>query len=124
MLEGKKILVAEDDRDMVEMYRDYFNLNKVTKEGMFTYTYSVKTTRDALDNEKFDIMLLDLGLEDVFPPPGLKILKDYATKMPMRIIVVSAYSEFKDECLKLGAVEFVKKPVVMPTIIEALKRGL
>ena len=124
MIEGKRILVAEDDMSMVEMYKDFFRVHKLTKGGNFIYTYSTKTTLEALNNDKFDSLLLDLGLEDVSPPPGLKIIKEYSKKIPTKIVVVSAYTEFKDECMSLGAFEFVKKPIVMSAIVEALVRSL
>jgi DNA-binding response OmpR family regulator len=124
MFKGKKILVAEDDRDVVEMYRDYFKINKITREGEFTYTYDEATTREALERGEFDVLLLDLGLKDVIPPPGLKIIKDYAGKVPTRIVVLSGYPEYEEESRMLGANEFFRKPTAMPYIVEALKRCL
>ena len=121
MLEGKKILVAEDDKDVVDMYQDYFTIHKSTKKALFTYTYDFKTTQEALDNHSFDALLLDLGLGDYTPPPGLAILKEYAKKI--KIVVISAYGDYKDESLGLGAFEFFPKPTDMSYIIEALKKA-
>ena len=73
MLEGKKILVAEDDKDVIDMYQDLFSLNKNTRQSVFFYTHNVQTTKEALDNNEYDLVLLDLGLEDFTPPPGLAI---------------------------------------------------
>ena len=121
MLDGKKILVAEDDKDVVEMYQDYFAVNKDTKKAIFTCTYDYKTTKEALDNNSFDVLLLDLGLGDFSPPPGLAILKEFAKKI--KIVVVSAYDEYREECLGLGAFEFFAKPTDMTLIVEMLKKA-
>ena len=101
---------------------DYFKYNKFSKHAVFSYTHNLATTKEAMDKEEFDIILLDLGLEDYIPPPGLKLIKDYAKKIKAKIIVVSAYDEYEKDCMALGAVEFFKKPCDMPDIIEGFKR--
>ena len=121
MLDGKKILVAEDDKDVVEMYQDFFAIKKDTKNVVFSYTFDLRTTKEALNNNSFHVLLLDLGLGDYTPPPGLEILKEYAKKI--RIVVISAYSEYKDECLGMGAFEFLPKPTDMSYIVEVFKKA-
>ena len=69
--------------------------------------------------DEFDIVLLDLGLEDYIPPPGLAILKEFANKIRAKIVVISAYGEFKDESLAFGAVQFLPKPVEISRIVDA-----
>ena len=122
MLEGKRILVAEDDKDVLEMYQDFFSLHKNTRNSVFSYTHNVKTTTEALENNEYDLVLLDLGLEDFIPPPGLAILKEYAKRIKAKIVVISAYGEFKDECLSYGAAQFLPKPIELSSIIEAFQK--
>ena len=122
MLDGKRILIAEDDKDIVEMYQDYFAFNKNTQKAIFTYTCAPKTTKEALDNNSFDVMLLDLGVGDYAPPLRLVFLKEYAKKI--KIIVITAYTEYKEECFRLGAIDFLPKPSYMSQIIEAFIKAV
>ena len=121
MLDGKKILIAENDKDVVEMYQDYFAVNKDTKKAIFICTCDYKTTKEALDNNSFDVLLLDLGLGDFTPSPGMAIIKEFARKI--KIVVVTAYDEYREECLGLGAFEFFAKPADMMRIVEMFNKA-
>ena len=112
MLTGKKIVFAEDDEATLESYKTYFDFNKDTKVATIFYVKNVQECRDTLDKELPDWLILDLGLGDINPPPGLKILHDYKGKV--KTIVVSGYHEYKGQCMEDGAVEFISKPVEHP----------
>jgi len=118
MLDGKKIVIAEDDLRMVEIYKDYFAFKKDASKGKFYYATNVKECVDLLETEKPHILLLDLALEDKMPPPGLEILKNYKNKV--KIIVISGYHEHEDECLSGGALKFLKKPMDLKDILQVI----
>jgi len=112
MLDGKKILVAEDDETSLEAYKAYFGIKKETKLAKMFYAKNTRECLDILDNEKPDWLLLNLGLEDTNPLSGLKILHNYKDRV--KIIVITGYDEFKQQCLEDGAVNFLRKPIVDP----------
>ena len=66
----------------------------------------------------FDLMLLDVQLKD---GTGLDILRNLP-KIDFKVIFVTAYSEYSLQALKLGAIDYVIKPIDSDELIEAIEK--
>lgn len=110
------LLVAEDDRQMLGLYRTLFE----------TSGYPCRfasTGRDALMefmSRKPDIMLLDLGLPD---PDGQEIIKKVRSFSTVPILVVSARDEDdqKVEALDAGADDYLCKPFSVDELLARIR---
>ena len=104
--EKAKILIVDDERDT----RDIFSRN-LEDEYLINTAESAKSALIKLENNSYQIVLSDLVMpgED-----GLSLLKNIKDKWPeIAVMVISgkASIEMAVEAMKLGADEFIEKPV-------------
>jgi len=114
--EEKYVLIVEDDKTLVELYKVFLRLMGIEN---ILYAENVKECIEILENKKPVLTFLDLGLEDLDPPPGFNILKDYKDKT--KIIILSGYHKHEQRCIAEGAVAFLGKPVGTEKILELIK---
>jgi DNA-binding response OmpR family regulator len=113
------LLVIEDDPALL------FMLEAALSYGGFT-SKSAKTGRegiDAFNNERFDGVLMDLGLPDF---DGGELLRTLRNLSDMPIIVVSGRGTEQDkvEALDLGADDFVPKPFLPGELLARIRAAL
>lgn len=104
-----KLALIEDDLDAAIFMKEY-----LTTCGFKVDVYS--TVTDATINIKlknYDLILLDLNLPDFSGFELLKYLRKNNISIP--VITISAYSQLekKLESFKLGAIDYIVKPVDM-----------
>ena len=105
-MEGKKILLVEDDIMLNEMIAEY-----ITSTGHIIK--SVKTGTESLhilEKEKFDLLILDINLPDI---DGFTILeKMHEQKRMIPTIYISALIDIEDisRAFDLGCFDYLKKP--------------
>ena len=103
------ILIVEDDEKLAKIL-------KIQLEHGGFYVENSYTGLDAIErienHEKFDLILLDLGLPDL---EGNRVCKNISSISTIPIIVVSARNaiEEKVDLLTIGAVDYVTKPFDM-----------
>lgn len=110
----KTILLVEDDKEAVEMYRMFF------ENADFEVVGICANGRDAvvyINDKKPRVVLLDIGLKGDLN--GMDVLRRVKDALDVcRVVVVSAYPELEEETLILGAHAFIKKPVVAGPLLE------
>ncbi len=116
---GKKVLIVDDDPDMVSMLT-----SALTERG-----YIVCSAKDGIQGilaakkEKPNLILLDLNLPFVDGFSVMKALKDDPGTAPIPIIVITARSiEDKEKVMRLGANEYLIKPFTMRILYEELDK--
>jgi DNA-binding response OmpR family regulator len=119
MTTNKKIIMVDDDEDLL----------KLVKTAFHTKGYEVKTFakgKEGLDfilNHKnmtgYCLIILDRMLPDM---DGLDILKSYmsSSKHEIPVLILSVLSSEKDVLLglKKGAVDYVPKPFSLPVLMQ------
>lgn len=118
---GKKILVVEDDRPLSRALE-----LKLTNEGFQPIVVSDgEQALKILENEKFDLILLDLILPKVDGFGVLAELKSKNSTIP--VIVLSNLGQEADakKAKELGALNyFIKSDTSIASIIEYIKANL
>ncbi len=113
----KPILVVDDEAIVRESIRDWLEdagYQVVTAE-------SGEEALKMIEKQDFGVMVLDLRLPGMH---GLKVLKEVKAKRPdIKSIIITAYPAdlSQDEAKKLGAVDYLIKPV-FPADLEKLIR--
>jgi len=105
MEEKMHILIAEDDKDIVEVLRLY-----LTNEGFdVVAAYNGKDAMDIIDSRKIDLCIFDIMMPVM---NGYELIKKTREKYTMPIIVLSAKNADSDKILGLniGADDYVTKP--------------
>jgi DNA-binding response OmpR family regulator len=101
-----KILIIEDDRSLSTSIYDFLKM-----EGhICEVAYNIKQALDKTFDNRYDCIILDLGLPD---GNGFEIIKELKkNKVPDGILILSARNALEDkiEGLKIGADDYLTKP--------------
>lgn len=122
MSTNKEILVVDDSVTNV------FLLESVLKE----YGYGVTTALNAKDAQKKiedklpDLILLDLLMPQVDGFGFIQDLKSVNEYKDIPVIIVSAVTDQESiqKIMNMGAVEYIRKPVVLTSLIEKIEEVL
>ncbi len=116
----KKILVVDDE----------VNITKTIKDVLEDYGFSVLTLNDelkvlnVLNTEDIDVVILDLLMPS---KSGIEILREIVSQFPMvPVIIISGHGTISAtvECIKIGAFDFIEKPISIEKLISAVKNAL
>lgn len=101
-----KILIAEDEQDMLKIIRLYLE-----KDGhQVSIASDGKQALELVYNEKFDLLITDWMMPII---NGVELCKEIReAKIPLKIIMLTAKGNISDEILGLtcGADDYIKKP--------------
>lgn len=120
MIMNKRVLIIDDDTDMC-MLLDRF----LTKHG-----YEVETAHSGgkglakFKDSNFDIVLCDFRLGD---KDGKDVLIEIKTQSPQTIVlIITGYSDIKTavDVIKLGAYDYITKPLIPDEVLNVLKASL
>lgn len=93
---------------------------KISSIKAVRLTASLKEAISILDNNNYELIILDLKLPDGDGIELLSWLKEKQIKT--KVFVFSTSKELKRSCLKYGAFAFYDKAKDFDTLIEALKK--
>lgn len=115
-----KILVVDDDRDLCLLLEKYLS----RKGYEVTTAPGMKKALEMLDLVQPDLMLSDFRFEDGTGMELLQQLRQRNNFIP--VIIITGYSDIKIavEIMKLGAYDYVTKPLFPDEILETIKRAL
>lgn len=100
-------------------------LRRLEREGYrVTVRDTVETGRESLLSDPPDILLLDVRLSDGNGLDLLREIRGRETDEALPVIVVTAYGELEDavSAMKLGATDYLKKPVDLDELILVLSK--
>jgi two-component system, cell cycle response regulator DivK len=126
-----RILLVEDNGQNVEIMQ---RLLKRQKHDVILAGYGAEAvTRAAAD--KPDLILMDIGLVEIAPPPGVPVIDGWeATRqiranpetraIPILALTAHAIVGTREHCLDAGCTDFVSKPFEFPVVLEKIKNLL
>lgn len=116
----RKVLVVDDE----------INITKTISEVLEDYGFYVITLNDELkvmsilNTEDIDVVILDLLMPT---RGGIEILKDIVSQFPfIPVIIISGHGTISAtvECIKLGAFDFIEKPISIEKLISTVKNAI
>jgi len=105
-----KILCVDDEKIILKFYSLMFKQIKYSVEKFF-YAENGKDAIDLLHKENPDVILLDLCLPDMNGIDILKIVKEFNPKIQVIVITGTATIESAVNAMKLGAYDYLQKPI-------------
>ena len=118
--ENPHILVIDDNEDLLFMLRAMLSLKG--------YKISVKDNIDDIESSVKalapDVILMDMLLSGADGREVCKQLKSNPAFAGIPIIMISAHSHAKEECLEAGANFFLDKPFEMDDLFETVSNAL
>jgi len=116
----EKILIIDDDKDLCFVLKRF-----LSKHGFEVLEATTgKTALELLESVEPDLILCDFRLEDM---SGSSILKKIKEKYPVvPVIIITGYSNIKTavEVMKLGAMDYVTKPLLPDEILLTIRKAL
>ena len=114
------ILVIDDDVDICMLLNRYLSKNGFN----VTTAYSGKAALESIAGQVPDIVLCDFRLEDMNGSDLLEKIKQNNPHIP--VIIMTGYSDVRTavNIMKLGAFDYVTKPLLPEEILLTLKRAL
>jgi UDP-3-O-[3-hydroxymyristoyl] N-acetylglucosamine deacetylase len=120
MLEMQKVLIIDDERDILE------SLASILGDEGFT-VFKAHDGREGLaifEQERPRIVILDVWMPEL---DGLQVLKEIRKKDPeAAVIVISGHGTISTavEAVKMGAYDFLEKPLSIEKVLEVIARSL
>lgn len=116
----QKILVIDDDRDMCLLLRRFLSKHGFEVEEANT----AKKAIELLDTTEYNLVLCDFRLDNTDGKTMLVKIKERYPHMP--VIIITGYSDIKIavEVMKLGAYDYVTKPLFPDEIILTIRKAL
>jgi two-component system, NtrC family, response regulator HydG len=116
----EKILIIDDDKDLCFVLKRF-----LSKHGFEVLEATTgKLALEILESVDPDLILCDFRLEDM---SGSSILKKIKEKNPIvPVIIITGYSNIKTavEVMKLGAMDYVTKPLLPDEILLTIRKAL
>jgi UDP-3-O-[3-hydroxymyristoyl] N-acetylglucosamine deacetylase len=115
-----KVLIIDDEKDIVE------SLSSILRDEGFR-VFEAMDGKEGLaifENEKPKIVLLDVWMPEM---DGLQVLKEIRKKdQDAVVIVISGHGTISTavEAVKVGAYDFLEKPLSIDKVLEVISRGV
>ncbi len=120
-----KILVVDDERDVQMLFQQRFRREIRNNELTFAFAFSGEEALTYMDDHNHEAVLI---LSDINMPgmSGLELLEQIKKnfhKPPPVVMMITAYGDKEnyDTAMKLGADDFLTKPVEFGILKEKLK---
>ncbi|HET8858323.1 sigma-54 dependent transcriptional regulator [Marivirga sp.] len=120
MKESKKLLIVDDDPSFNEMLSNYLSRNKYQVES----AHSGHSALELLKKHNFDLVLTDFRLPKM---NGLALIERIKKNQPQTpVILITNYADIRTavQSIKLGAFEFVNKPVNPDELLKTIEKAL
>src|SRR5215217_8124214 len=114
------ILIIDDDRDMCLLLKRF-----LSRHGFEVLeSYSGKKALELLETVEPDLVMCDFRLEDMEGNTLLGKIKDKYPHLP--VIIITGYSDIKIavEVMKMGAYDYITKPLFPDEILVTIKKAL
>jgi len=116
----KRILIVDDDAYICDLLEKYLEKNGYETEGV----YKGKDAVSRINSNHYDLVLCDYKLPDI---DGMEVLRHIKNKNDkIQVIIMTAYAEIPTavNAIKLGAFDFVTKPILHEKILNTIKKAL
>ncbi|MCD6554905.1 MAG: hypothetical protein DRI52_09430 [Chloroflexi bacterium] len=117
---GERILVIDDEANIVHTYAEILECEGFAVQGASTGLEAIERCRQ----ETYDLLLIDLKLPDV---GGLDVLRQGKQLLPdVAAIIITGFGTLESavEALRLGAEEYLTKPIQSEALITTIQHIL
>jgi DNA-binding NtrC family response regulator len=110
------LLIVDDERRFADMLAKRLNLRGCNCE----VCYSGREALNILQRKNFFLVILDLHLPDLYGSEVLKEIKKISAETPVIILTAHGTEKDRQECMKIGAFDFMQKPLVIEKLLAIL----
>lgn len=110
------LLIVDDERRFADMLAKRLNLRGCRCE----VCYSGREALNILQQKNFFLVILDLHLPDLYGSEVLRGIKKVSAETPVIILTAHGTEKDRQECMKIGAFDFMQKPLVIEKLMAIL----
>ncbi len=116
----KRILIVDDDQDICALLKRFLTRHDYAADSC----QRGEECLQKINKERFDLVLSDFRLPDIEGLDLLKAIKDVHADLP--VIIITGYSDVKVAvtAIKMGAYDYVTKPIYPEEILNTIKNAL
>ena len=115
----KRVLIVDDDPAVLDLLRSALERKKIDS----TTCISGAEALTVLGSSKFEVILLDLGLPDIYGLELIHKLRDVADGARIVIITADTTSETLLRAIREQAFEYVRKPFDIHEVVDVVQRA-
>ncbi|MDL1966333.1 MAG: response regulator [Candidatus Desulfofervidus auxilii] len=118
-MEEIKILLVDDEKEFVTTLAERLQMRDLNLNIALNGEQALKIVKDEIP----DVMILDLRMPGI---DGIEVLRRVRKAYPeVKVIILTGHGTKKDEeeAKRLGAFDYLKKPVDIYTLIETIKKA-
>lgn len=112
-----KILFAEDDRDLSSVIVRVLQYNKFDVQT----AYDGAEALELLENEKFDVLVLDIMMPKIDGITVVKRLRERGNPIPILLLTALAETDDKVSGLDAGADDYLTKPFIIKELLARIR---
>ncbi len=118
-MEKFRVLLVDDEEDFVSTLSERLQMRDLDSQTAFDGEQALEVMQDGVP----DVMVLDLKMPGI---DGMEVLRRMKKLYPkVQVIILTGHGSDKDEeqARRLGAFEYLQKPVNLEDLVEVLKRA-
>jgi DNA-binding response OmpR family regulator len=112
------LLIVDDERRFADMLAKRLNLRGCNCE----VCYSGREALNILQRKNFFLVILDLHLPDLYGSEVLRRIKKISAETPVIILTAHGTEKDRQECMKIGAFDFMQKPLIIEKLMAILAK--
>jgi DNA-binding response OmpR family regulator len=118
------VLIVEDEPRIANFLAKGLRRQGYEVQCVYTGSDALARTDPRRDGPTVDLMVLDLGLPDIDGLDVLRTLRARASEVPVLVFTARTESSDRAEALRLGAVEYLTKPLPFPDFLGSVRASL
>jgi len=120
VIKKTRVLIVDDEQETLDLIEEYL----IGRDFDVTTTMSGEQAIDLIKKDLFHIAIIDLHLPGMTGSELLKSIKKI--KPDIQAVMITGYGTIRDavECMKLGASDFITKPILLDHLHLTIRRIL
>jgi DNA-binding NtrC family response regulator len=113
------VLLVDDEKGYINVLSNRLSKRSIKATKAFSGTQAIQMLR----KNEFDVVVLDLKMEDMDGIEVLKIIKKMAPEVPVIFLTGHGSQEAAREGISFGAFDYLTKPCDLSQLIEKIKEA-
>lgn len=118
-MQGIRILLVDDEEEFVKTLAERIRIRQFLADVSFSGEEALSRLREAIP----DVMVLDLKMPGMDGMEVLRQVKKSLPAIPVLILTGHGSEKDKEEAFRIGAFEYLQKPVDIEVLIEHIRRA-